>query len=50
MCEKRLQQMLSEDCSPLLQEVIKECRAYQPSEQPSVDKILEKLSAFTDSV
>ncbi|EHB04680.1 Mixed lineage kinase domain-like protein [Heterocephalus glaber] len=37
VCEKQLQQMRSKDCSPLLQEVIDECQAYEPSAWPSMD-------------
>ncbi|KAM6176836.1 mixed lineage kinase domain-like protein isoform 1-T2 [Erethizon dorsatum] len=46
--EKRQQEPLGEDCCPLLQEVIEECRAYEPSARPSMDEILRKLSALTE--
>ncbi|XP_076989140.1 mixed lineage kinase domain-like protein isoform X2 [Tamandua tetradactyla] len=40
---------LGEDCPPMLQEVIDRCRACDPSERPSVDEIITKLSAFAES-
>ncbi|XP_063103734.1 mixed lineage kinase domain-like protein isoform X2 [Cavia porcellus] len=45
---KRQQEPLGGDCSPLLQEVIDGCRAYEPSVRPSVDEILQKLSSVTE--
>ncbi|XP_013359316.1 PREDICTED: mixed lineage kinase domain-like protein [Chinchilla lanigera] len=46
--EKQQQEPLGEDCCPLLQEIIDECRAYEPSARPSVEEILRRLSAFTE--
>uniref|UniRef100_A0A8C2V2K4 Mixed lineage kinase domain like pseudokinase n=1 Tax=Chinchilla lanigera TaxID=34839 RepID=A0A8C2V2K4_CHILA len=53
--EKQQQEPLGEDCCPLLQEIIDECRAYEPSARPSVSlfvcsftEILRRLSAFTE--
>ncbi|XP_006152702.1 mixed lineage kinase domain-like protein isoform X1 [Tupaia chinensis] len=43
----RQQEPLGDDCPLELQEVIDECRAYEPSERPSVEEILKKLSTFT---
>ncbi|KAG3256854.1 mixed lineage kinase domain like pseudokinase, transcript variant X1 [Ictidomys tridecemlineatus] len=43
----RQQEPLGEDCPLELQEIIDECRAYEPSKRPSVNGILEKLSTFT---
>ncbi|KAI5944781.1 Mixed lineage kinase domain-like protein [Manis javanica] len=40
------QEPLGEDCPLELQEIIVDCRAYEPSRRPSVNDILEKLSAF----
>ncbi|XP_053463708.1 mixed lineage kinase domain-like protein isoform X1 [Nycticebus coucang] len=45
--EDRKQEPLGEDCPPVLQEIIDKCRAYEPSERPSVDEILKKLSTIT---
>ncbi|XP_047385919.1 mixed lineage kinase domain-like protein [Sciurus carolinensis] len=44
----RQQEPLGEDCPSELQEIIDECRAYEPSRRPSVEGILEKLSTFTE--
>ncbi|XP_008065929.1 mixed lineage kinase domain-like protein [Carlito syrichta] len=43
----RQQEPLGDDCPPELQEIIDDCRAYEPSARPSVDEILKKLSVFT---
>ncbi|XP_037672089.1 mixed lineage kinase domain-like protein isoform X2 [Choloepus didactylus] len=43
------QEPLGEDCPPVLQEIIDECRAYEPSQRPSMDEIVMKLSAFAKS-
>lgn len=40
------QEPVGEDCPKLLQEIIDECRAYEPTQRPSVDGILERLSAI----
>ncbi|KAM8774122.1 mixed lineage kinase domain-like protein isoform 1-T2 [Rhynchonycteris naso] len=42
----RYQEPLGEDCPSQLQEIIDDCRAYEPSRRPSVNKILEKLAVF----
>ncbi|XP_008571002.1 PREDICTED: mixed lineage kinase domain-like protein isoform X4 [Galeopterus variegatus] len=44
----RQQEPVGEDCPLELQEIIDECRAYEPSRRPSVDEILKKLSTFTE--
>ncbi|XP_004584250.2 mixed lineage kinase domain-like protein [Ochotona princeps] len=46
---QRQQEPLGEDCLPVLQEVIGQCRAYEPAERPSMQEIIEKLSTFTSS-
>ncbi|XP_023369861.1 mixed lineage kinase domain-like protein [Otolemur garnettii] len=45
--EDRKQEPLGEDCPLVLQEIIDKCRAYEPSERPSMDEILKKLSTIT---
>ncbi|KAM7059155.1 mixed lineage kinase domain-like protein isoform 2-T3 [Molossus nigricans] len=42
----RYQEPLGEDCPSQLQEIIDDCRAYEPFQRPSVNGILEKLSIF----
>ncbi|XP_051057720.1 mixed lineage kinase domain-like protein [Phodopus roborovskii] len=46
VAEGRMQEPVGEDCSKLLREIIDECRAYEPSQRPSVDGILERLSTI----
>lgn len=46
----RHQEPLGEDCPPQLQEIIDDCRAYEPDRRPSVNEILEKLSVFYKDV
>ncbi|XP_016053249.1 PREDICTED: mixed lineage kinase domain-like protein [Miniopterus natalensis] len=46
----RHQEPLGEDCPSQLQEIIDDCRAYEPSRRPSVNEILEKLSVFYNAV
>ncbi|EGW07301.1 mixed lineage kinase domain-like protein [Cricetulus griseus] len=45
VAEGRKQEPVGEDCPKLLKEIIDECRSYEPSQRPSVDAILERLSA-----
>ncbi|KAF6078667.1 mixed lineage kinase domain like pseudokinase [Phyllostomus discolor] len=40
------QESLGEECPSELQEIINDCRAYEPSRRPCVSEILEKLSNF----
>lgn len=47
--ENRHQEPLGEDCPPQLQEVIDDCRAWDPSWRPSVEEILERLSPFCEA-
>lgn len=44
--EDQKQEPVGEDCPKLLQEIIDECRAYEPEQRPSVNEILERLSAI----
>ncbi|KAM4833883.1 mixed lineage kinase domain-like protein isoform 1-T3 [Thomomys bottae] len=44
---ERYQEPVSQNCPSELEEVIKMCRAYEPSQRPSVKEIIEKLSTFT---
>lgn len=46
VAEGQKQEPVGEDCPKLLQEIIDECRAYKPVQRPSVDEILERLSAI----
>nr|XP_020035251.1 mixed lineage kinase domain-like protein isoform X1 [Castor canadensis] len=46
---ERHQEPVGEDCPLGLQDIIDECRAYEPSGRPSVDGILERLSTFTET-
>lgn len=46
VAEGQKQEPVGEDCPKLLQEIIDECRAHEPSQRPSVDGILERLSAI----
>lgn len=43
------QEPLGEECPSELQEIIDDCRAYEPSRRPSVSEILEKLSNFYEA-
>ncbi|XP_050000357.1 mixed lineage kinase domain-like protein [Alexandromys fortis] len=44
VAEGQKQEPVGEDCPKLLQEIIEECRAYEPKQRPSVDEILDRLS------
>lgn len=44
--EDQKQEPVGEDCPKLLQEIIDECRAYDLEQRPSVNEILERLSAI----
>lgn len=44
VAEGQKQEPVGEDCPKLLQEIIDECRAYEPKQRPSVDEILDRLS------
>ncbi|KAK7800739.1 hypothetical protein U0070_014912 [Myodes glareolus] len=44
--EDQKQEPVGEDCPKLLQEIIDECRAYDLKQRPSVNEILERLSAI----
>ncbi|XP_038168744.1 mixed lineage kinase domain-like protein [Arvicola amphibius] len=46
VAEGQKQEPVSEDCPKLLQEIIDECRAYEPKQRPYVNEILERLSAI----
>ncbi|KAL1785091.1 mixed lineage kinase domain [Sigmodon hispidus] len=48
--EDQQQEPVGKDCPKLLQEIIDECRAYEPSWRPSVDGILERLTADSKAV
>lgn len=50
VAEDKKQEPVGQDCPELLQEIIHECRAHEPSERPSVDGILERLSAIEDTM
>ncbi|XP_021026554.1 mixed lineage kinase domain-like protein [Mus caroli] len=49
VAEDKKQEPVGQDCPELLQEIINECRAHEPSQRPSVDGILERLSAVEES-
>uniref|UniRef100_A0A8C3VQZ9 Mixed lineage kinase domain-like protein n=1 Tax=Catagonus wagneri TaxID=51154 RepID=A0A8C3VQZ9_9CETA len=44
--ENQHQEPLGEDCPLELQEIIDDCRAWDPSQRPSAEEILERLSTF----
>ncbi|XP_055992720.1 mixed lineage kinase domain-like protein [Sorex fumeus] len=44
--ENQHQEPLGEDCPFKLQEIINRCRAYEPSERPKVEEIIEMLSSL----
>lgn len=47
VAEGQKQEPVGEDCPELLKEIIDESRAYEPAQRPSVDEILERLSAIS---
>lgn len=49
VAEDKKQESLGQDCPELLREIINECRAQEPSQRPSVDGVLERLSAVEES-
>lgn len=50
VAEDKKQEPVGQDCPELLQEIINECRAHEPSNRPSADGILERLPAIEDSM
>ncbi|XP_010849040.1 PREDICTED: mixed lineage kinase domain-like protein isoform X2 [Bison bison bison] len=46
VAESRHREPVGEDCPSELQEIIDDCRAYEPSRRPSVKEILKRLSSF----
>ncbi|XP_043753983.1 mixed lineage kinase domain-like protein isoform X1 [Cervus elaphus] len=46
VAESRHREPVGEDCPSQLQEIIDDCRAYEPSRRPSVKEILKRLSPF----
>lgn len=46
VAEDQKQEPVGEDCPKLLKEIIDECRAYEPKQRPSVNEVLERLSAI----
>ncbi|XP_028624554.1 mixed lineage kinase domain-like protein [Grammomys surdaster] len=49
VAEEKKQEPLGQDCPELLREIINECRAQEPSQRPSLDGILERLSTVEES-
>ncbi|XP_004690247.1 PREDICTED: mixed lineage kinase domain-like protein [Condylura cristata] len=43
---ERHQEPLDEECPSELQKIIKSCQAYEPSERPSIQEVLQKMSSL----